>query len=178
MCFWFYLWLRNYSEIPPRDLPRGRMAVGGKACGRIWAGICHDYHFQWELTPEQVWNPKMLTECFKKACPDPGNVKELQLAALLWGLACNYQTLSNTIQHPQKEENAPGSDPTPVTGPADDPIPVTSPAAELENQPLPISITPIHKQKKCSWKEEEGELDYSISRPSQVQEEETEVINE
>lgn len=35
-----------------------------------------------ERSPEQVQNPKKQTECFRKIFPDPGNAKELRLAAL------------------------------------------------------------------------------------------------
>lgn len=37
-----------------------------------------------EFAPYQMQNPKKLTECFKKVCPDPGNMKELELTALCW----------------------------------------------------------------------------------------------
>ena len=33
-----------------------------------------------EIAPEQLQNPKILTECFKKICPDPGNANDLPLA--------------------------------------------------------------------------------------------------
>jgi len=35
-----------------------------------------------ERSPEQVQNPKKQTECFRKIFPNPGNAKELWLAAL------------------------------------------------------------------------------------------------
>lgn len=79
-----------------------------------------------EIAPEQLQNPKILTECFKKICPDPGNANDLPLA-LRWGLACTYQTLLNTIQHLRKEEND------------------STPATEPENQPMLVPLTPVHK---------------------------------
>lgn len=30
-----------------------------------------------KFTLKQAWNPKKLTECFRKVCPDPCNAKEL-----------------------------------------------------------------------------------------------------
>lgn len=53
-------------------------------------------------------------------------------------LACTYQTLFNTILHPQKEKNPFGSDLIPMTGSA----------VEPENQPVPASIAPDHKKKQ------------------------------
>lgn len=54
------------------------------------------------------------------------------------GLACTCQILLNTILHPQKEENPFGSDL----------IPMTNSVVEPENQPVPASISPVHKKKQ------------------------------
>lgn len=82
---------------------------------------------------QQVENSKK-----KKVCPHSGNASDLQPTALCWSLAWTYQALFNTIQHLQKEENNPGSDPTSATGPA----------AEPENQLMLTSYIPIFKKKQ------------------------------
>ncbi|KAK4829625.1 hypothetical protein QYF61_005752 [Mycteria americana] len=86
--------------------------------------------------------------------------------------------------------------PTPVTGTAATPTPATGTAAEPENQPVLVSVAPVHKKK--SWKRKSAHLesdeeaspkreqeeaaycpgseeaDYSKAGPSRVQEEEEE----
>lgn len=56
------------------------------------------------FTPEQMWNPKILIECLKDICPDPGKAGELQFAALYWGLTCTYYMSVNATQYPQGKE--------------------------------------------------------------------------
>ncbi|KAK4824749.1 hypothetical protein QYF61_018221 [Mycteria americana] len=88
---------------------------------------------------------------------------------MCWGLAHAYRALFNTIQNPQGEKKVSGSDdkatgavttpppattgtaatPTLATGTAVTPIPATGTAAEPENQPMLLSVAPIHKKK--SW---------------------------
>lgn len=84
-----------------------------------------------EFTPEQVQN---VLKRYGLILVMP----ELQLVALWWNLACTYQTLFKFIQHPQKQENASGSDSNPATGLL----------AEPENQPTQVSIASVHKQKQ------------------------------
>lgn len=161
MSLWFRLRLNNSSKIPPRDLPWDKMVMAGKVCEGIWAGIYQDCHLWW------FWNSplnnsgilKKTIECFIKVCPDPGNARDLQLAALCWGLAHAYQRVNNIIQHPQEEENASGSDPTLVTDAAANPTPATGPAApaapktgataEPVSSPILVSITPTFKNNGC-----------------------------
>ncbi|KAK4824369.1 hypothetical protein QYF61_014029 [Mycteria americana] len=61
---------------------------------------------------------------------------------------------------------------TPATGTAVTQTPATGAAAEPENQPVPVSVTPIHKKK--SWKRKSAHLvrDEEAS-PKREQEEET-----
>ncbi|KAK4811197.1 hypothetical protein QYF61_019828 [Mycteria americana] len=90
---------------------------------------------------------------------------------MCWGLAHAYRALFNTIQNPQGEEKVSGSGnkmtgtvatPAPsatdtaattapsVTGTAATPALATDNAAEPGNQPMLVSVAPIHKKK--SWK--------------------------
>ncbi|KAK4830001.1 hypothetical protein QYF61_008171 [Mycteria americana] len=69
--------------------------------------------------------------------------------------------------------------PTPVTGTAATPTPATGTAAEPENQPVLVSVVPIHKKK--SWRQKSAHLEREEEKagPSQGEdEEEEEVINE
>ncbi|KAK4828782.1 hypothetical protein QYF61_000807 [Mycteria americana] len=110
----------------------------------------------WNFTPEQVQNPEKLVKYLEKVCCHPGNSRETQITAMCWGLAHTYRALFNTIQNPEGEEKVSGSDnkmtgtaatPTLVTGTAATPTPPTGTAAEPENQPVPVSVTPIQKKK-------------------------------
>ena len=69
-----------------------------------------------------------------------GNARELQLAALCWGLACAYQTVINTIQHPQGKEEVTESDDQ-----------ITHTVANPEGQLSTVSVAPIVKAKQ--WKQ-------------------------
>ncbi|KAK4826306.1 hypothetical protein QYF61_007153 [Mycteria americana] len=152
----------------------------------------------WNFTPEQVENPKKLVEKYlEKVCCHPGNTRETKITATCWGLAHGYQALFNTIQNQQGEEKVSGSDdkmtgtvatpslvigtvatPTTVADTADTPTPQTRTAAEPENQPMPVSVTPIHK-KKYTRKSALLVRDEDESGSSQgEQEEEAEPINE
>lgn len=134
-----------------------------------------------EFTPEQQWSPKKAIECFIKVCPDPGNARDLQLAALCWGLAHAYQRVNNIIQHPQEEENASGSDPTLVTDAAANPTPATGPAApaapktgataEPVSSPILVSITPTFKKKQ--WMQKSAHLVREETPTKKGKEEET-----
>ncbi|KAK0682538.1 PTPRK phosphatase, partial [Pygoscelis papua] len=84
---------------------------------------------------------------------------KMQIIATCWGLAHAYRALFNTIQYPQGEAKVSGSDSkttgpaatqTPATGPAATQSPAISPVAELKNQPVPVSVAPVHKKK--FWK--------------------------
>ncbi|KAK4817456.1 hypothetical protein QYF61_015611 [Mycteria americana] len=110
----------------------------------------------WNFTPEQVQNPEKLVKYLEKVCCHPSNSRETQITAMCWGLAHTDRALFNTLQTPQGEEKVSGSDdkmtgtaatPTPMTGTAATPTPVTDTAAEPENQPVMVSVTPIHKEK-------------------------------
>ncbi|KAK4815462.1 hypothetical protein QYF61_002921 [Mycteria americana] len=107
---------------------------------------------------------------------------------MCWGLAHAYRALFNTIQYPQREEKVSGSDdkmtrivptPTSVTDTAVTPTPTTGTAAEPGNQPVPVSVAPIHKKK--SWKRKSARLERDDEKagPSQGEEEEEEkLVNE
>ncbi|KAK4807210.1 hypothetical protein QYF61_024330 [Mycteria americana] len=69
--------------------------------------------------------------------------------------------------------------PTSATDTAVTPTPATGPAAEPEDEPVPLSVTPIHKKK--SWKRKSACLERQDERvgPSQgEEEEEEELVNE
>ncbi|KAK4831221.1 hypothetical protein QYF61_016319 [Mycteria americana] len=162
----------------------------------------------WNFTPEQVQNPEKLVEYLEKVCRHPANSRETQITAMCWGLAHAYRALFNTIQNPQGSGDkvtgtaavpitpATGTATgpiTPVTGTAAAPAPpvtgaaaaaaldnsVTSTAVQTENQPLSVSVAPIHKKK--SWKRKSARLEREDERagPSQREEEEDEeLVNE
>ncbi|KAK4826689.1 hypothetical protein QYF61_010698 [Mycteria americana] len=113
-------------------------------------------------------------------------LRETQITTMCWGLAHAYRALFNTIQYPQGEEKISGSDdkatgtvatPTPATGTAVAPAPVTGTASEPGNQPVPASVTPIHK--KNSWKRKSACLERNDEKagPSRGEEEVEELIN-
>lgn len=119
-------------------------ALRQSSCG--WQGVWEDmgrylsrlspprvFHF----TPEQVQNPKTLVECLKDICPDPGNTRELQLAAFCWGLASAYQTVINTAHHPQGDGEVFEFDDQ-----------ITHTATIPEDQPSMVSVAPIIKTKQ------------------------------
>ncbi|KAK4831981.1 hypothetical protein QYF61_020364 [Mycteria americana] len=97
---------------------------------------------------------------------------------MCWGLTHAYRALLNTIQYPQGEEKVSGCDDK-GTGTAATPTLVAGTATEPENQPVPVSVAPIHKKK--SWKQKSARLvrDDEKAGPSREQEEEEEeLINE
>ena len=57
-----------------------------------------------------------------------------------------HQVLLNTVQHPQEEEKGSGSG-NQVTETAATTTPTTGAAAEPEDQPMTVSVAPIHKKK-------------------------------
>ena len=86
----------------------------------------------WNFTPEQLQDPDKVTDYLKGKCC--GDSKEAQLIALCWALASIYQTLLDTVQHPQGEgrENRPtdtAATPTPATDTAATATPATGKAA-------------------------------------------------
>ena len=62
------------------------------------------------FTSEQLQNPENLVEFLELLCCLPGSSRESQITAVCWDLAHVYQSLFNTIQHPQEEKNNSGSD--------------------------------------------------------------------
>ncbi|KAK4828895.1 hypothetical protein QYF61_001453 [Mycteria americana] len=100
----------------------------------------------WDFTSEQVQNPEKIVNYLEKVCCHPGNSRETQIIAMCWSLAHAYRALFNTIQNPQGEEKISGSD-NKMTGTVATPTPRTGTAAEPENQPVPVSVAPIHKKK-------------------------------
>ena len=120
----------------------------------------------WNFTPEQLQDPDKVTDYLKGKCC--GYSKEAQLIALCWALASIYQTLLDTVQHPQGEgrENRP-------TGTAATPTPATGTAAEPENQPVLVSVAPLQK-KKCTKKSVHLVRDEDEPGSSREQEEEAE----
>ncbi|GAB0203696.1 hypothetical protein GRJ2_002835200 [Grus japonensis] len=120
----------------------------------------------WSFAPEQLQDPDKVTEYLKGKCC--GDSKETQLTALCWALATIYQTLLDSRQHHQGEEreNRP-------TGTAAAQAPATGTAAEPKDQPIPVSVTPIHK-KKYTRKSVRLVKDDDEPGPSREQEEEPE----
>ncbi|KAK4818255.1 hypothetical protein QYF61_009430 [Mycteria americana] len=123
----------------------------------------------WNFTPEQVQNPEKLVEYLEKVCCHSGNSRETQITATCQGLAHAYQALFNTIQYPQGEEEVSGSDDK-VTGTVATPAPVTDTAVEPRNQPVLVSVAPIHKK---FWKRKSAHLKREDEKagPSQREEE-------
>ena len=64
----------------------------------------------WNFSLEQVQDPEQLEKYLEEVCCHPGNSRETQITARCWGLAHAYRALVNTIQNPQGEEKASGSD--------------------------------------------------------------------
>ncbi|GAB0177472.1 ubiquitin carboxyl-terminal hydrolase 4 [Grus japonensis] len=120
----------------------------------------------WSFTPEQLQDPDKVVEYLKGKCC--GYSKEAQLTALCWALATICQTLLDSRQHHQggERDNRP-------TGTADTQTPATGTVAEPKDQPIPVSVTPIHKQqytrKSVCLVRDDDELG-----PSREQEEEPE----
>ncbi|KAK4830329.1 hypothetical protein QYF61_010093, partial [Mycteria americana] len=132
----------------------------------------------WNFTPEQVQDPEKLVKCLEKVCCHPGNSREAQITETCWGLAHAYRALLNAIQYPQREEKVSGSDDKatgttatpapPATGTAATPNPpatgtaatsalATDTAVEPGNQPVSVSVAPMHKKK--SWKRKSARLE-------------------
>ncbi|GAB0207652.1 hypothetical protein GRJ2_003230900 [Grus japonensis] len=118
----------------------------------------------WSFTPEQLQDPDKVVEYLKGKCC--GYSKETQLAALCWALATIYQTLLDSRQHHPERESGP-------TGTAAAQAPATGTVAEPKDQPIPVSVTPIHK-KKYTRKSVRLVKDDDELGPSQEQEEEPE----
>ncbi|KAK4832218.1 hypothetical protein QYF61_021065 [Mycteria americana] len=125
----------------------------------------------WNFTPEQAQNPEKLVEYLEKVCCHPGNSREIQITVMCWGLAHAYQALFNTIRNPQGEEKVSGSDDkmtdttaTPAPAPTDNVV-------EPGNQPISVSVAPIHKKKY--WKRKSACLEREDEKagPSQREEE-------
>ncbi|GAB0209297.1 hypothetical protein GRJ2_003395400 [Grus japonensis] len=118
----------------------------------------------WSFTPEQLQDPDKIVEYLKEKCC--GYSKETQLTALCWALATIYQTLLDSRQHHPEGESGP-------TGTAATQAPATGTVAEPKDQPIPVSVAPIHK-KKYTRKSVRLVKDDDESGPSREQEEEPE----
>jgi len=96
----------------------------------------------WIFTFEQLQNPEKLVEYLEEVYCHHGNSKEVQIAAACWGLA--YQTLLNTIQPSQREENTSGSGDNAADLPAPEIIPAAAsiPAAALSIVVGVTAVTP------------------------------------
>ncbi|GAB0206753.1 hypothetical protein GRJ2_003140900 [Grus japonensis] len=128
----------------------------------------------WSFTPEQLQDPDKMVEYLKDKCC--GDSKETQLTALCWALATIYQTLLDSRQHhPERESRptGPAAAQAPATGTAATQTPATGTAAEPKDQPIPVSVAPIHK-KKCTRKSVRLVKDDDEPGPSREQEEEPE----
>ncbi|GAB0208118.1 hypothetical protein GRJ2_003277500 [Grus japonensis] len=130
----------------------------------------------WSFTPEQLQDPDKMVEYLKEKCC--GYSKEAQLIALCWALATIYQTLLDSRQHHlggERESRPTGTADTqaPTTGPAAAQTPATGTVAEPNNQPIPVSVAPIHK-KKYTRKSVHLVRDDDEPGPSREQEEEPE----
>ncbi|KAK4807067.1 hypothetical protein QYF61_018408 [Mycteria americana] len=178
---------KQFKNIIQRSAPRldsyewqGVWNSMGKCLGR-WAPPVF-----WNFTPEQVQNPEKLVEYLEKVCCDSGNSKEIQITAMCWGLAHAYRALFNATQNPQgsgdKTTGTAAAPITPATGTAAAAAPnnsVTSIAVQTGNEPLSVSVAPIHKKK--SWKRKSARLEREDegAEPSQgEEEEEEELVNE
>ncbi|GAB0209289.1 hypothetical protein GRJ2_003394600 [Grus japonensis] len=107
---------------------------------------------------------------FSKSCSGLAKI------ALCWALATIYQTLLDSRQHhPEGESGSSGPAATqaPATGPAAAQTPATGTVAEPKDQPIPVSVTPIHK-KKYTRKSVRLVKDDDEPGPSREQEEEPE----
>ncbi|GAB0208546.1 ubiquitin carboxyl-terminal hydrolase 4 [Grus japonensis] len=130
----------------------------------------------WSFTPKQLQDPDKVVEYLKGKCC--GDSKETQLTALCWALATIYQTLLDSRQHHQGEEreNRPtgtADTQTPATGTVTTQTPATGTVAEPKDQPIPVSVAPIHK-KKYTRKLVHLVKDDDEPGPSREQEEEPE----
>ncbi|GAB0205214.1 hypothetical protein GRJ2_002987000 [Grus japonensis] len=118
----------------------------------------------WSFTPEQLQDPDKMVEYLKGKCC--GDSKETQLTVLCWAPATIYQTLLDSRQHHPEGESGP-------TGPAATQAPATGTIAEPKDQPIPVSVAPIHK-KKYTKKSVHLVRDDDELGPSREQEEEPE----
>ncbi|GAB0209368.1 hypothetical protein GRJ2_003403400 [Grus japonensis] len=128
----------------------------------------------WSFTPKQLQDPDKMVEYLKEKCC--GDSKEAQLTALCWALATIYQTLLESRQHHPEGESRPTGPATaqaPATGPAAAQAPATGTVAEPKDQPIPVSVAPIHK-KKYTRKSVRLVKDDDEPGPSREQEEEPE----
>ncbi|GAB0189130.1 hypothetical protein GRJ2_001378300 [Grus japonensis] len=118
----------------------------------------------WSFTPEQLQDPEKMVEHLKGKCC--GDSKETQLPVLCWALATIYQTLLESRQHHPEGESGP-------TGTAATQAPATGTVAEPKDQPISVSVAPIHK-KKYTKKLVRLVRDDDEPGPSREQEEEPE----
>ena len=124
-------------------------------------------------TPKHTWNPKLLSECFKNVCPEPVRQRD---TAHCSGLGSGLR-LSNTIHYylePSKGRKSLWIWYKPLGS-----------GSEPEKQPVPVSFTPVHKQKlqkqmsACLVRKEEEDVEgYSTAEPLWEQEEEVEVVSQ
>ncbi|GAB0207867.1 hypothetical protein GRJ2_003252400 [Grus japonensis] len=119
----------------------------------------------WSFTPEQLQDPDKMVEYLKGKCC--GDSKETQLTALCWALATIYQTLLDSRQHHPEGESG-------LTGPAAAQTPATGTVAEPKDQPIPVSVAPIHKKKYTRKSVRLVKDDDDEPGPSREQEEEPE----
>ncbi|GAB0208854.1 hypothetical protein GRJ2_003351100 [Grus japonensis] len=94
----------------------------------------------WNFTPKQLQDPDKVVEYLKEKCC--GYSKETQLTALCWALAMIYQTLLDSRQQHQGEDRENRPTDTVATQ-----TPATGAVAEPKDQPIPVSVAPIHKKK-------------------------------
>lgn len=95
--------------------------MSGMWRGMVWADDWSGGHPQCFGT-SPLNNCRILKIYQEKICCRPDNSRESQTTAVYWQLPYAYQALFNTIQNPQREENASGSDDnaiTPMTRPCD-----------------------------------------------------------
>lgn len=107
MCVSLCLRLSSYLRLAPRDLPWGKIE-----CQRVWKAVdrCIEWWpplVVWKFTSEQLQKPAKLVEFLELLCCLPGSAREAQITAACWNLAHVYQSLFNTIQQRQGEENGP-----------------------------------------------------------------------
>ncbi|XP_051668782.1 uncharacterized protein LOC127482463 isoform X2 [Manacus candei] len=121
----------------------------GKYLGQ-WASPAY-----WNFTLEEVQNLEKLVKHLEKVCCHPVYSREAQRTATCWGLAQASQVIFDIIHYPQEKKKLSESDdktketgatPTLVTGTEVTPTLVSGTAPEPGNQPVLVSVAPIHKK--------------------------------
>lgn len=132
-----------------------------------------------EFSPEQMRNPKKMTECFRKVWPDLGSAGDVQLAVLCWGLPvpirCPRYCLAPCRGSKCLWAWASGSGPAAEPGPSR--AGVSRPCIQGEARDVKARSLKGRNLTKKGKEEEEDEAGYSKAGPSWEQEEEADLTN-